>query len=166
MAEHVILVDPHDKEIGTSEKLQAHKDGKLHRAFSIFVFNKNGEMLIQRRALTKYHCGGLWANTCCGHPRPGEKLDAAAHRRIKEELGFDCPMREQLHYTYKTSFENGLTEHEYLHVFVGQFDGTPKLNAEEVSEIKWVSVDEIKQELKQHPKHYAFWFHESMQRLF
>ncbi|MBI4150805.1 isopentenyl-diphosphate Delta-isomerase, partial [Candidatus Woesearchaeota archaeon] len=134
--------------------------------FPIFIFNKNGEMLLQQRALTKYHSPGIWANACCGHPRPKETLEQATHRRLREELGIDCPMREQLQYTYKVPFENGLTEHEFLHVFVGTCNETPVPNPTEVAQIAWLSVDNIKEELKTTPKKYAFWFHESMKRLF
>jgi isopentenyl-diphosphate delta-isomerase len=166
MQETVILVDTNDKQIGTAEKLQAHKDAQLHRAFSIFIFNKHGDMLLQQRALTKYHCGGLWANAVCGHPRPNETLEAATKRRMREEIGITCPLREQLHYTYKVPFENGLTEHEFLHVFVGTCDESPVPNPAEVAQVEWLSIDKIKEELKTTPKKYAFWFHESMKRLF
>jgi isopentenyl-diphosphate delta-isomerase len=162
--EQVILVNANDEQIGTSEKLLAHKEGKLHRAFSIFVFNHKGELLLQRRALSKYHCGGLWANTVCGHPRPGEKLEDAAHRRLREELGFDCQLIERFHYTYKIPFENGLTEHEFLHVFVGKSDAQPSANPDEVMETSWMNLEEIRRELKISPEKYAYSFHQSMER--
>ena len=163
--EHLILVDANDNQIGTAEKVQAHKDGALHRAFSIFVVNSKGEMLLQRRALSKYHCGGLWANTVCGHPRPGEKLEHAVHRRLNEELGFDCPLTKKFSYIYKAAFENGLTEHEFLHVFVGTSDAKPKPDPQEVMDVSWQSPDAVRRDLKKHPEQYAFWFHQSMERL-
>ncbi len=166
MQETVILVDDCDKQIGTAEKLQAHKEAQLHRAFSIFIFNKNGEMLLQQRAFTKYHSPGIWANACCGHPRPGETLETAVHRRLREEIGIDCALRKQLDYTYKVQFENGLTEHEFLHVFVGTCDETPAPNSAEVRQVAWLSIGKIKAELNAQPKKYAFWFQESMKRLF
>ena len=135
--EQVILVDEKDKEIGLEEKIKAHKEGKLHRAFSVFVFNQKGEMLLQRRALTKYHSGGLWTNTCCSHPRKGEDVDKAASRRLKEEMGFSCGLKEVFSFIYKTGFDNGLMEHEFDHVFVGAYESEPKINPEEVAEYKW-----------------------------
>lgn len=139
-------------------KLEAHKKGLLHRAFSIFVFNDKGQMLIQRRAMGKYHSGGLWSNTCCSHPRPEEKLEEAIHRRLEEEMGFDCPLEEKFTMIYKVDFENGLTEHEFLHVYVGTWNGTPTANPEEASEWAWRNTEEIKQELKQTPEKYSYWF--------
>jgi len=125
--ELVVLVDENDNEIGVEEKINAHRKGLLHRAFSIFVFNSKNELLLQKRAADKYHSGGLWSNTCCSHPRPGENLKDAAHRRLQEEMGFDCSLREVFSFLYKKSFDNGLTEHELDHVFFGKFDGIPKL---------------------------------------
>src|SRR4030042_2763439 len=123
--EKIILVDENDREIGTEEKLKTHEQGKLHRAFSIFVFNSKGELLLQRRAKGKYHSGGLWTNTCCSHPREGEKLEEAVHRRLKQEMGLDCPLKEAFSFIYKVRFENGLFEHELDHVFIGRVDGKP-----------------------------------------
>src|SRR5690349_17076045 len=131
MEEYLILVDEQDHEIGTEEKLKTHRDAKLHRAFSIFIFNKKGQLLLQRRALSKYHSGGLWTNTCCGHPRPGENIDKAAHRRLQEEMGFDCNMKDVFRFTYKAPLDHGLTEHEVDHVFIGTCDAQPKLNHDE-----------------------------------
>ena len=155
--ERVILVDTHDNQIGTEEKMQAHKDGKLHRAFSVFVSNSDGKMLIQKRALSKYHCPGLWSNTCCSHPRDGETVLQAAHRRLTEELNFDCPLEEVFSFTYKIAFENGLTEHEFDHVLTGKFDGNPTINKEEVAEYKWITVDELKTDIKSNPDKYTYW---------
>ena len=130
--EYVILVDTDDREIGKMEKMQAHEEACLHRAFSVFLFNDQGEMLIHRRALEKYHSGGLWTNACCSHPRPGEKTEAAAHRRLQEELGMDCPIEEQFDFLYKRSLDHGLTEHELDHVFTGTYQQLPDFNPAEI----------------------------------
>lgn len=164
--EQVILVDEADNQIGVEEKLKAHRDGKLHRAFSIFVFNSEGKLLLQQRALSKYHCGGLWANTCCSHPRPGEGTEIAAHRRLREEMGFDCPLKELFSFTYKAKFDNGLTEHEFDHVLIGKFDGTPKANPEEVESWKWVDIDELRNGIRQNPDKYVYWLKASFEKVF
>ncbi len=157
MKEEVVLVDSNDKETGFEEKLKTHKEGKLHRAFSIFVFNSKGELLLQKRAETKYHCGGLWTNTCCSHPRPGELLKEAVHRRLKQEMGFDCLLNEVFSFSYKVKFENNLVENEFDHVFSGKFDGEPKPNPEEASAFKWVGVEELKKDIKKNPGKYTYW---------
>lgn len=154
----VILVDAHDNQIGVAEKLDAHKKGLLHRAFSIFVFNKNNELLLQQRALGKYHSAGLWTNTCCSHPRPEEATIDAAHRRLQEEMGFDCFLIETFSFTYKAAVENGLTEHEVDHVFVGRYDGNIVANSNEVHAYKYLSLQEIEHELATVPQHYSTWF--------
>jgi isopentenyl-diphosphate delta-isomerase len=165
--EQVILVDGNDKQVGTGEKIDAHKKGILHRAFSIFILNGKGQVLIQRRAKSKYHCGGLWANTCCGHPRPGEPVDKAAHRRLKEEFGFDCGFDEKLAYTYKVAFDNGMNEHEFLHVFVGMSDVVkPDPNYDEIDDWKWVQIADLKKDIAQNPEKYAYWFKLSVEKLF
>ena len=157
--EQVILVDENDNQIGTEEKLKAHQNGgKLHRAISVLVFNSKGELLLQRRALSKYHCGGLWANTCCTHPRPGEKAIDAAHRRLKEEMGFDAELKEVFPLLYKAEFNNGLTEWEYDHVFVGHYNGEVKPNTEEVDSYRWISMKELKEDIEKNPAKYAEWF--------
>lgn len=157
--EEVILVDEDDNEIGTKEKIQAHENGgRLHRAFSVFVFNKKGKIMIQRRSGQKYHCAGLWTNTCCSHPRPGESLEDAVHRRLKQEMGFDTELKEILSFVYMAQFENGLTEHELDHVFVGRFDGIPRLNPEEVGDFKWVDPAEIEKGIQERPGEYTPWF--------
>jgi len=163
--EKVILVDAQDNQIGTEEKIKAHKDGKLHRAFSVFVYNSEGKMLIQKRALSKYHCPGLWSNTCCSHPRVGETIMEAAHRRLKEELGFDCDLKEVFTFTYKVAFDNGLTEHEFDHVLTGKFDGTPVLNKEEVADYKWVDVQELKTDIKNNPDNYTYWLKVALDKI-
>lgn len=158
MEEYVILVDSQDRPIGTMEKLAAHQEGRLHRAFSVFVLNGSDEMLLQRRAETKYHSGGLWTNACDGHPRPGEEVVAAAHRRLQEELGFDCPLAEVFRFTYRVEIDHGLTEHEIDYVLVGRFEGQPQPNPQEASECRWASWDEVSQGMKANPEQYAEWF--------
>lgn len=158
MTDEVILVDEHDNPIGTAEKMQAHRSGKLHRAFSIFVFNSQGQLLIQQRAVAKYHSGGLWSNTCCSHPRPGESTEVAAHRRLKQEMGFDCPLRQVHHFIYRASFPNGLTEHEYDHILVGNFDAAPAIDRTEVEDWKWVDIRSLKADMEADNGKYTRWF--------
>ena len=145
--EYVILVDENDQEIGSMEKQEAHEKGLLHRAFSVFVFNENKELLLQQRALTKYHSAGLWTNTCCSHPRIGETIEQAAHRRLTEEMGFDCELITKTSFIYKAAFENGLTEHEFDHVLVGNFNGEISFNPTEVKNFKWINLEELQIEL-------------------
>jgi isopentenyl-diphosphate delta-isomerase len=156
--EQVILVDEADKEIGTMEKMLAHEKAELHRAISIFIFNEKCEMLLQQRAERKYHSGGLWTNACCSHPRPGEEIEVAAARRLKEELGFETPLTKAFDFIYKASFDNGLTEHEFDHVFVGKYEGNVHLNVNEVQDYCYKSMDEIERSLKSHPHKYTAWF--------
>lgn len=158
MKESVILVDQNDKEIGTMEKLEAHKKGLLHRAFSVCIFNSRGETLLQKRAAHKYHSGGLWTNTCCSHPRPGEETLGAAERRLKEEMGLSCPLKEVGKLTYKTSFPNGLTEHEYDYIFVGLCDDDPTLNRDEADDFKWISQKDLRDDIERNPDSYTYWF--------
>ncbi len=155
----VILVNEKGEAIGAMEKMEAHKNGILHRAFSVFVFNSKGEMLLQQRALHKYHSGGLWTNACCSHPQPGEEIMQAAGRRLKEEMGFETPVSEIFDFIYKTDFNNGLTEHEFDHVFAGEYDGPVNFNQEEVKAICYKTVAEIRHSLQQHPEEYTVWFH-------
>ncbi|MCK4800281.1 isopentenyl-diphosphate Delta-isomerase [Candidatus Parcubacteria bacterium] len=166
MSEEIILVDKNDQEIGTEEKMKVHQDGKLHRAFSIFVFNSRNEMLLQKRAEAKYHCGGLWTNTCCSHPRKGESLEKATHRRLQEEMGFDCELKEIDSFIYKAEFDNGLTEHEYDHIFTGKFDGKPNLNPEEADDYKWIDLNSLKKEIKKNPENFTVWFKIAMKNIF
>ncbi len=156
--EMVILVDEHDKEIGLMEKQEAHIKGLLHRAFSVMVFNGKGEMLLQQRALSKYHSGGLWTNTCCSHPRQGETTEEAAHRRLQEEMGFDCELQLHQTFIYKAPFENGLTEHELDHVFIGTYNQDPHINPEEVNDFHWISLSELDQQLRNQPEKFTVWF--------
>lgn len=158
MKEFVILVDENDNEIGIEEKMKAHEDARLHRAFSIFIFNSNGEMLLQQRACDKYHSGCLWTNACCSHPRPGETVEQAAHRRLMEELGFDTDMRKAFHFIYKAEFDHGLTEHEFDHVFIGQYDGSINSNPDEVEDFKWIDLETLHKEMKENPDDYTVWF--------
>jgi isopentenyl-diphosphate delta-isomerase len=163
--EEVILVDNDDEQTGTEEKMKAHQDAKLHRAFSVFIFNSNGEMMIQKRASGKYHCPGLWTNTCCSHPRPGESTEDAAHRRLKEEMGFDCDLKEIFSFTYRKGFDNGLTEHEFDHVFLGECDKEPTPDPEEVDEWKWVKISKLQEDVAENPGKYTYWFTEALPRV-
>lgn len=158
MTEHVILVDAHDRELGLMEKMEAHQKGLLHRAFSVFVLNDKKELLLQRRAFDKYHSGGLWTNTCCSHPRKDEDVEAAAHRRLLEEMGFDCALEKILDFVYRADFSDGLTEHEFDHVFVGYYNGNPEINPQEVAEYKWMPLDDVKRDLQENPENYTEWF--------
>lgn len=165
MSEQVILVDQDDNEIGVEEKMQAHRDGKLHRAFSIFVFNSRGEMLLQQRARAKYHSGGLWTNTCCSHPRTGESVKDAAHRRLQEEMGFDCELNHAFTFIYKAALDHELTENELDHVFIGYYDGEMHPDANEVESFKWMNPDELKSDLEQNPENYTVWFKKAISKV-
>ena len=156
--EHVILVNERDEETGIMEKMEAHKKALLHRAFSIFIFNSKNEMLLQQRAEKKYHSGGLWTNACCSHPRPGEDTITAALRRLKEEMGFETPLTKSFDFVYTASFENGLTEYEFDHVYTGKYDGEITFNENEVKGYCYKSVWDIEISLKEHPKKYTQWF--------
>lgn len=159
MPNNVILVDENDTPIGVEEKLVAHQKGLLHRAFSVFVFNEKGELLIQKRAKAKYHSGGLWTNTVCSHQSPGEETETAAHRRMKEEMGFDCSVREVGSLLYKTDFDNGLTEHEFDHILIGEYNGEiDQVNPEEVEDWKWIAPTELLADMKNNPDTYTYWF--------
>ena len=158
--DHVLLVDEHDRPVGSAEKLAAHRDGgRLHRAFSVFLFNAEGQMLLQRRSVTKYHFGGLWTNACCSHPGAGRSVVEAARARLREELGIDVPLRELFSFVYRAEDPvSGLTEHEFDHVLVGQFDGVPIPNPEEVSDWKWVDPAELAADVASRPGNYTPWF--------
>ncbi len=158
-AEYVILVDEKDKEVGTMEKLQAHREGKLHRAVSVIIFNAKKEMLLQKRATVKYHSANLWSNTCCSHPRPGESNLDAAKRRLYEEMGLRCELQEMFNLTYELKLEDGLTEHEYDHVFAGISNDVPLPDPMEVSDWKYVKTEEIRKQLDEHPERFSGWFH-------
>jgi isopentenyl-diphosphate delta-isomerase len=156
--EQVVLVDEQDNEIGVMEKLQAHVEGRLHRAFSVFICNTQGELLLQQRAAGKYHSASLWTNTCCSHPRPGEGVTDAAHRRLKEEMGLSCELKEAFSFVYKVRFDNNLTEHEFDHVFTGISDTVPIPDTNEVGDWKYVHPDAINEDLAAHPEKYTEWF--------
>ncbi len=156
--EMIILVDEQDNEIGQMEKIQAHQKAKLHRAFSVFIFNDAGEVMLHRRAAHKYHSGGLWTNTCCSHPRVGEETKAAAERRLREEMGFTVPLTKIGEFVYHAEFDNGLTEHEYDHVFVGHYNKDPILNEDEADAWEWRRIDEIQEEISLKPGKYTEWF--------
>ncbi len=158
MMEQVILVDENDRQIGLMEKQAAHVNPHLHRAFSIFIFNSKGELLMQQRALSKYHSPGLWTNTCCSHPRDGETLTEATSRRLMEEMGMTCEMHEVYTFIYKAPVGQGLTEHEFDHVWIGRSDETPQINREEVESWKYVSLSDLKVDIQLHPELYTEWF--------
>ena len=156
-SEMVILVDRDDRETGVAPKLQAHRDAQLHRAFSVFVFNRRGEALLQRRARDKYHSGGLWSNTCCGHPRPGEETAAAARRRLREEMRVDCELQHVASIYYRLEVSNGLREHELDHVFAGQFEGAAQPDPREIEDVRWMSVESLRAALQANPDAYTPW---------
>jgi len=166
MTERVILVDSLDNAIGELEKMEAHEKALLHRAFSVFVFNDNDELLLQQRALTKYHSPGLWTNTCCSHPRPGEATHTAANRRLLEEMGFDCEVEKIFDFIYKAELDKGLTEHEFDHVFVGRYNESPVINLDEVESWKWMDMDAIADDMQLHPEKYTIWFRIAFDRVF
>jgi isopentenyl-diphosphate delta-isomerase len=156
--EMVILVNEFDHEIGLMEKQEAHEKALLHRAFSVIIFNEKGEMLLQQRAFQKYHSGGLWTNACCSHPRPGESTIDAAHRRLGEELGFDCELKLHQTFIYRAPFDNGLTEHELDHVFVGNYSIDPLFNPKEVNSFQWISIADLRFQLSENPERFTVWF--------
>ena len=156
--ELVILVDETDKQIGLMPKLEAHQKAVLHRAFSVFVFNDKNELMLQQRALDKYHSPGLWTNTCCSHQRNGESNIQAGKRRLFEEMGFVTDLKESISFIYKAPFDNGLTEHEYDHVMIGYYNDKPNINKDEVADWKWMALEEVKKDLNEHPEHYTIWF--------
>jgi isopentenyl-diphosphate delta-isomerase len=163
--EQVILVDEKDRSIGVAPKMEAHQKGLLHRAFSIFIFNTKGEMLLQQRALHKYHSGGLWTNACCSHPVPGEEIVAAVKRRLKEEMGFEVQVEKVFDFIYKTEFENGLIEYEFDHVFTGKYDNHIEFDKNEVMEFCYKEIQEIRSSLETHPEKFTAWFHLAFPRI-
>lgn len=164
--EEVILVDERDQAIGSMEKLEAHQKGLLHRAFSVFVFNDKGELLLQQRAASKYHSPSLWTNTCCSHPRPNEDALQAANRRLCEEMGFETELKLKGTFIYKANFDNGLTEHEFDYVFTGVSNLEPNINKDEVENFAWLSLDEIKTQLKSSPEKFTVWFKIALEKWF
>jgi isopentenyl-diphosphate delta-isomerase len=165
MMENVVLVNEKNEEIGFMEKMEAHRLGLLHRAFSVVLYNDQGEMLIQKRASTKYHTPGLWTNACCSHPREGETVIRAAHRRLEEELGMDCPLETGESFIYKASFPNGLTEHEYDTLVLGRYSGEVPFNLSEVEAVKWISMSELIADVALQPEIYTPWFREILKRI-
>lgn len=157
----VILVNEKDEATGTMEKMEAHLKGVLHRAFSVFIINDAGEMLLQQRAFTKYHSAGLWTNACCSHPYPGESTIAAAERRLMEELGVGCRLQEVFSFTYRTEFDNGLIEHEYDHVLLGNYNGNITPDSTEVNDFRFFPIDTIRQLMKETPLQFTSWFHQA-----
>ena len=158
MKEEVILVDINDVPLGTMPKMEAHEKAILHRAFSVFILNKEGQLMLQQRALSKYHSPGLWTNTCCSHQRLGESNLEAGTRRLQEEMGIKTPLEELFSFVYKAPFDNGLTEHEFDHVILGYYDSEPIINREEVANWKWMNLEEIITEIKTTPNNYTVWF--------
>jgi len=158
MEEFVVLVNENDEQLGLMEKQQAHVAGLLHRAFSVFIFNSKGELLLQQRAKGKYHSPELWTNTCCSHPRDGESYMEAAKRRLREEMGFECELEEKFHFIYKAKLDINLFEHELDYVFAGIYDGEIKINGEEVDDYKWISMEELMGDMEFNPEIYTVWF--------
>ena len=158
METKVILVDENDNEIGEMEKLEAHQKGFLHRALSIFIFNDEGKILLQQRALNKYHSGGLWTNACCSHPVPGVDAVTCAHERLKEDMGFDTELKFTTKFIYSVEFENGLKENELDYIYVGKYNSNPELNPNEAMDFKWMYLNNLKNDLKINPKKYTYWF--------
>ena len=156
--ELVVLVDEQDNEIGLMPKMEAHEKAVLHRAFSVFVLNEKGELMLQQRAGSKYHSPLLWTNTCCSHQRSGETSLSAGKRRLMEEMGFVTDLKELFTFIYKAPFENGLTEHELDHVLLGYYEQDPDINREEVQDWKWMSIQEIAEDMKASPESYTAWF--------
>ena len=156
--ELVVLVNEKDEKVGLMPKQEAHIKGVLHRAFSVFVLNSKNELMLQQRALEKYHSPGLWTNTCCSHQRDGEDSISAGKRRLMEEMGFNCDLKETTSFIYKAPFDNGLTEHELDHILVGHFEGEPKINPDEVADWKWMRVEQVKEDIEKHPENYTAWF--------
>ena len=158
MEELVILVDKEDKKLGLMPKMEAHEKAVLHRAFSVFVFNDKGELMLQQRASHKYHSPLLWTNTCCSHQRDGESNVEAGRRRLQEEMGFSTDLKEVFSFVYKAPFENGLTEHELDHVMIGRYDSDPIINKDEVEDFKWMTLNDVKKDIEKNPDLYTEWF--------
>ncbi|MFT5215463.1 MAG: isopentenyl-diphosphate delta-isomerase [Glaciecola sp.] len=156
--EKVILVNEKDEQIGLMPKMEAHEKAILHRAFSVFIFNDKNELMLQQRALCKYHSPGLWTNTCCSHQRDGESNIEAGKRRLQEEMGFVADLKETTSFIYKAPFDNGLTEHEFDHILVGYYNEEPYMNSEEVASWKWKNLEDVKVDISLHPEVYTAWF--------
>lgn len=147
-----------DEDIGVGDKMHVHKHGILHRAFSVFVLNKNNQLLLQQRAFSKYHSPGLWTNTCCSHAFPNYTLEEGIHLRLNFEMGFDCQVQKLFIFHYQVSFDNGLTENEIDHVYIGRFEGEPIPNPDEVASWRWIDLEKLTQDIETNPQDYTFWF--------
>ncbi len=158
MEEHVVLVNTLDQDQGTMEKMEAHRSGQLHRAFSVFILNSRGELLLQQRAHHKYHSGGLWTNTCCSHPRTGESVLEAGDRRLMEEMGMRCQLSKGFDFIYRSELDGGLVEHEFDHVLFGVSDLPPQPNADEVADFRYVSFARVREEMSADPERFTTWF--------
>ncbi|WP_378185277.1 isopentenyl-diphosphate Delta-isomerase [Aquimarina sp. W85] len=156
--EKVILVNEKDEQIGLMPKMEAHQKAMLHRAFSVFILNKKNQLMLQQRALQKYHSPGLWTNTCCSHQREGETNIIAGRRRLQEEMGFTTTLKDTISFIYKAPFDNGLTEHEYDHILVGTYEDNPNINTDEVAAWKWMSLEDIREDIEVSPDRYTAWF--------
>lgn len=163
--QEVLLVNEQDVPVGTMEKMEVHRLGLLHRAFSVFIFDKRGRMLLQQRSLHKYHGGGLWTNACCSHPFPNEAVQQAAERRLQEELGFSVPLEKLFTFTYRAPVENNLVEHEYDHVFAGVYEGGIEPNTDEVANWRYQDMQSIGEEIKHHPDRFTYWFKMAFPRI-
>ncbi len=158
MMDQVVLVNENDIQVGSMEKMEAHRKGVLHRAFSILLFNSTGEVLLQKRSATKYHSAGLWTNTCCSHPKPNEKIEDAVSRRLQEEMGIVLNPEFAFKFIYNATLDNNLIEHELDHVFIGQFDGEPIINELEVEDWKYVSLAKLREQIAINPEIFTYWF--------
>ncbi len=165
MEEQLIEVNQWDNEIGSIGKMEAHQNGVLHRAFSIFIFNTNNQLLLQKRNGKKYHSPGLWTNTCCSHPRYGEDLQNAIYRRLEEEMGFTCDLKEVFSFVYQVQFKDNLYENEYDHVFIGKYHGEVSPAKDEVEDFKWVQISEVKSDIEHNPQNYTYWFKHILEKV-
>jgi len=166
MDQQLILVDDNDQVIGYGEKMEVHEKALLHRAFSIFIVNSKNELLLQKRELSKYHSGGLWANTCCSHPIKGEDQMTTVHRRLQEELGIHCELQPVFSFIYQANLDNGLTEYEFDHVYLGRFEGAPEPNPEEVGDWKWMNIKDLNEDLKENPDEYVYWIRPAFEKFY
>ena len=165
MEDKVILVNADDHEIGSGGKMAVHRRGDLHRAVSVFLFDARGRLLLQKRAAAKYHSAGLWSNTCCSHPRPGEQSVHAARRRLQEEMGIDCELEEVFSFIYRAGLGNGLIEHEFDHVFFGNYEGFPLLNPEEADDWRWMEMTRLSEDVRNRPQAYSYWLAASLRQV-
>jgi isopentenyl-diphosphate Delta-isomerase len=165
MEDDVILVNRNDDDLGSAGKMAVHRRGALHRAVSIFLFDARGRLLLQKRAAAKYHSAGLWSNTCCSHPRPSEQSAHAARRRLREEMGIDCELKEVFSFIYRAVLGNGLIEHEYDHVFLGNYDGFPLLNPEEADDWRWMEMRQLSTDVRNRPRAYSYWLAASLHQV-